>query len=81
MSELGQRINKPEIDEFMDRLPDQQLAYLVVEATRLVNRRLIRGQGRGLLPIGANRRKSPLDNALHRIAGELTEIDAPGETW
>jgi hypothetical protein len=81
LSELGKRVTKPEIDEFMGGLPDQELAYLVVEATRLVKRRLTRGQGRGLRPKGTNRGRSPLDDALHRIAGELMEIDDPGETW
>jgi hypothetical protein len=81
LGELGQRVTKPEIDDFIDGLPDQELAYLVVEATRLVKRRLTRGQGRGLRPRGANRGMSPLDDALHRIAGELMEIDDPGETW
>jgi hypothetical protein len=81
LSELGQRITKPEIDEFISGLPDQELAYLVVEATRLVKRRLTRDQGRGLRPKGGHRGKSPLDDALHRIAGELMEIEDPGETW
>ena len=48
LSEIGNRVTKPEIDEFMGGLPDQELAYLVVEATRLVKRRLTRGQGRRL---------------------------------
>jgi hypothetical protein len=55
LSELGQKVTRPEISEFMDGLPDQELAYLVVEATRLVKQRLIREQGRGLWPIEANR--------------------------
>ena len=81
LSEIGNRVTKPEIDEFMGGLPDQELAYLVVEATRLAKRRLTRRQGRGLRPKAANRGRSPLDDALHRIAGELMEIDDPGETW
>ena len=48
LGSLGAKATKSEIDEFLDGLPDQQLAYLVVEATRLVKRRLARGQGRGL---------------------------------
>src|SRR5690349_21291639 len=59
LSELGPRVTKPEIEEFLDGLPDQELAYLVVEATRLVKWRLTRGQGRGLRPKVANRGKSP----------------------
>jgi hypothetical protein len=48
LGNLGARTTRPEIDEFLDGLPDQDLAYLVVEATRIVKRRLARGQGRGL---------------------------------
>jgi hypothetical protein len=81
LGELGHSITKPEINEFMDGLPDQELAYLVVEATQLVKRRLTRDQGRGLRPEGGHRGKSPLDDALHRIAGELMEIEDLGETW
>jgi hypothetical protein len=81
LSELGQRVTKPEIGEFMDGLPDQELGYLVVEATRLVKQRLTRGQGRGLRPISANRGKSPLDDAFHWTAGELMKIEDPGATW
>ena len=81
LSELDQKVTKPESSEFMDGLADEELAYLVVEATRLVKRRLIREQGRGLRPKGGHRGKSPLDDALHRSAGELMEIGDPGETW
>jgi hypothetical protein len=78
---LGAKAAKPEIDELLDGMPDQELAYLAVEATRLVKRRLVRGQGRGLRPKGAGRGKSPLDDALVRIGGELMEFEDPGETW
>jgi hypothetical protein len=78
---LGGRATRPEIDELLDSMPDQELANLAVEATRLVKRRLVRGQGRGLRPKGAGRGKSPLDDALHRIGGELMEFEDPGETW
>ena len=44
---LGAKATRPEIDAFLDGLPDQELAYLAVEATRLVKRRLARGQGKG----------------------------------
>ena len=78
---LGAKATRPEIDELLDGMPDQELAYLAVEATRLVKRRLVRGRGRGLRPKGTGRGKSPLDDALHRIAGELMEFENPGETW
>src|SRR3712207_552301 len=78
---LGAKATRPEIDELLDSMPDQELAYLAVEATRLVKRRLARGQARGPRPKGAGSGRSPLDDALHRIAGELMEIEDPGETW
>ncbi len=78
---LGAKATRPEIDELLDGMPDQELAYLAVEATRLVKRRLVRGQGRGLRPKGAGRGRSPLDDALVRIGGELMEFEDPGETW
>jgi hypothetical protein len=52
---LGAKMTRPEIDEFLDGLPDQDLAYLVVEATRIVKRRLAREQGRGLRSRGSGR--------------------------
>ncbi len=70
-----------QLDELLDGMPDQELAYLAVEATRLVKRRLVRGQGRGLRPKGAGKGESPLDDALARIGGELMEFEDPGETW
>jgi hypothetical protein len=72
---LGAKATRPEIDELLDGMPDQELAYLAVEATRLVKRRLVRGQGRGLRPKGAGRGRSPLDEALVRIGGELMEFE------
>jgi hypothetical protein len=39
MGKLGAKVTRPDIDEFLDSLPDQELAYLAVEATRLVKRR------------------------------------------
>ncbi|MBL0406580.1 hypothetical protein JKG68_21730 [Microvirga aerilata] len=78
---LGAKATRPEIDELLDGMRDQELAYLAVEATRLVKRRLARGQGRGLRPKGTGRGKSPLDDALVRIGGELMEFEDPGETW
>ena len=78
---LGAKPTRSEIDELLEELPDQELAYLVIEATRLVKRRLTRGQGRGLRPKGSGRRLSPLDDALRRIGGELMEFEDPGETW
>jgi hypothetical protein len=77
---LGATPTRPEIDELLEELPDQELAYLVVEATRLVKRRLVR-QGRGPRPKGDRKGKSPLDDALRRIGGELMEFEDPGETW
>lgn len=47
---LGAKATRPDIDELLDGMPDQELAYLAVEATRPVKRRLVRGQGRGLRP-------------------------------
>jgi len=78
---LGAKATRPEIDELLDGMPDQELAYLAVEATRLVKRRLAQGQGRGLRSKGVGRGRSPLDDALHRIGGELMEFENPGETW
>ena len=78
---LGAKATRPEIDEFLDGMPDQELAYLALEATRLVKRRLVRGQGRGHRPKGASRGRAPLDEALHRIGGELMEFEDPGEAW
>jgi hypothetical protein len=81
LGRLGTTPTRPEIDDLLDDLPDQELAYLAVEATRLVKRRLARGQGRGLRPKGSGRGLSPLDDALRRIGGELMEFEDPGETW
>jgi len=78
---LGAKATRPEMDELLAGMPDQELAYLAVEATRLVKRRLARGQGRGLQPKGFGRGQSPLDDALRRIGGELMEFEDPGETW
>jgi hypothetical protein len=36
MGKLGAKVTRPENDEFLDSLPDQELVYLAVEATRLV---------------------------------------------
>ena len=81
LGRLGAKATRPEIDAFLDGLPDQELAYLAVEATRLVKRRLARGQGRGLRSKGAGQGTSPLDEALRRIGRELMEFADPGETW
>ena len=78
---LGAKATRPEIDELLDGMPDQELAYFALEATRVVKRRRVRGQGRGLRPKGTGRGKSPLDDALVRIVGELMEFEDPGETW
>ena len=68
-------LTKPTIDEILEDMPDRELADLVVEATRLVKRRLARGQGRGLRSKGAGRQTSPLTDALHRIGRELMEFE------
>ena len=81
LGNLGARAARPEIDAFLDGLPDQELAYLVVEATRLVKRRLARGQGRGLRSRGPGRGQSPLAEVPHRLGAELMEFDEPDETW
>ena len=81
MGKLGAKVMRPEIDEFLNSLPDQELAYLVVEATRLVKRRFTRGQGRGLRLNGGGCGRSSFDDALRRIAGELMEFENPGEAW
>jgi hypothetical protein len=81
LSNLGARATRPEIDDFLDGMPDQALAYLVIEATRLVKRRLARGQGRGLRTKGPGMGKTPLDDAVRRVAAELMEFEDPGETW
>ena len=81
MGKLGAKVTRPEIDEFLDSLPDQELAYLVVEATRLVKRRFTQGQGRGLRLNGGGCGRSSFDDALRRIAGELMEFENPGEEW
>ena len=78
---MGAKATRPETDAFLDELPDQDLAYLAVEAMRLVKRRLSRGQGRGLRSKGAGQGTSPLDEALRRIGRELMEFADPGETW
>src|SRR5690349_20817597 len=44
LGRLGTSATRPEIDAFLAELPDQELGYLAVEATRLVKRRLARGQ-------------------------------------
>jgi len=81
LSSLGTRVTRPEIDDFLDGMPDQELSYLVVEATRLVKRRLARGQGRGPRTKGLGMGKTPLDDAVRRVAAELMEFEDPGETW
>ena len=81
LSSLGTRVTRPEIDDFLDGMPDQELAYLVVEATRLVKRRLAQGQGRGLRTKGRGMGKAPLDDAIRRVAGELMAFEGPGEPW
>jgi hypothetical protein len=81
LGNLVARATRPEIDEFLDGLPDQELAYLVIEATRIVKRRLARGQGRGLRSRGAGRGQSPLAEVLHRLGGELMEFGEPDKTW
>ena len=81
LGRLGAKATRSEIDAFLDGLPDQELAYLAVEATRLVKRRLARGQGRGLRSKGTGQRSSTLDEALRRIAGELMKFEDPSETW
>ena len=43
----GEALTKPTIDEILENMPDRDLADFVVEATRVVKRRLARGQGRG----------------------------------
>ena len=81
LGNLGARATRPEIDAFLDGLPDQELAYLVVEATRLVKWRLARGQGRGLRSRGPGRGQSPLAEVPHRLGAGLMEFDEPDETW
>jgi hypothetical protein len=78
---LGTKATRSEIDELLDGLPDQELAYLAVEATRHLKRRLARGQGRGLRSRAGGRSQSPLGDALRRIGGELMEFEDPGDTW
>jgi hypothetical protein len=79
LGKLGARATRLEIGEFLDSLPEEELAYLGVEAIRPMKRRLTRGQGRGLRIKAAGRGKAPLDDALRRIAGELMEFEGPGE--
>ncbi len=81
LGNLSGPVTRPDIDEFLNGLPDQEMAYLVVEATRVVKRRLARGQGRGLRTKGSGMGKAPLDEAIRRVAGESTEFEDPGETW
>ena len=78
---LGAKATRPEIDELLDGMPDQELAYLAVEATRLVKRRLAWGRGGALDQREPAEAGSPLNDALHRLAGELMELENPGETW
>jgi hypothetical protein len=77
----GAKATRTEIDEFLDALPDQELAYLVVEATRVVKRRLARGQGRVARSRSSGWAQPPLTEALHRLGGELMQIDELDETW
>jgi hypothetical protein len=77
----GQRMTRAEINDLLDSLSDQKLACLAVEATRVVKRRLARGQGRGPRPKGTGKGKSPLEETLRRIGGELMEFEEPSETW
>jgi hypothetical protein len=81
LGRLGAKATRPEIDAFLDGLSDQELAYLAVEATRIVKRRLARGQGRGLRSKNSGRGHSHLAEALHRLGAELMEFDEPDETW
>jgi hypothetical protein len=81
LATLGAKATRPEIDELLDDMPDQELAYLAVEATRLVKRRLVRGQGRGPRHKAGGRGVSPLDDALRQIGGELMEFEDPSEGW
>jgi hypothetical protein len=78
---LGAKATRPEIDELLASLPDQELADLVVEATWLVKRRLAREQGRELQSRGSSRGQSPLAEGLHRLGGELMEVNESDETW
>jgi hypothetical protein len=81
MGKLGAKVTRPENDEFLDSLSDQELAYLVFETTRLVKRRFTQGQGRGLRLNGGGCGRSSFDDALRRIAGELMEFENRGEEW
>ncbi len=45
LAALGPKATRPEIDEFLDGMPDHELAYLAVAATRLGKRRLAKGRG------------------------------------
>jgi hypothetical protein len=78
---LGQTATRADIDDLLDGLPDQELAYLVVEATRIVKRRITRGQGRGLRPKGGGKEKSLLEDAMRRIGGELSGFSRQDEAW
>jgi hypothetical protein len=77
---MGEKATRPEIDEFLDGLPDEALAYLALEATRVVKRKLSRWQGRGLRPKGAGRSQSPLEDVLRQIGGELMEFEGPEDS-
>src|SRR5688572_13731474 len=57
LATLGAKATRPEIYELLDGMPDQELAYLAVESTRLLKRRLVRGQGRG----GGSGQKAPAE--------------------
>ncbi len=81
LATLGAKATRPAIDELLDGMPDGELAYLAVEATRLMKRRLARGQGRGLRPKGLARGYSPLVEALRRIGGELNEYTDYNDDW
>ncbi len=47
LAALGAKATRPEIDDRLDGMPDPELTYLAVEATRLIKHRLARGQGKG----------------------------------
>ncbi|ANY82133.1 hypothetical protein BB934_27630 (plasmid) [Microvirga ossetica] len=81
LGKLGAKATRPDLDDFLDSLPDQELAYLIVEATRMVKRRLSREKGKGLRSKGAGQGRSLLDDALRRIGSELLEFEDSGEPW
>lgn len=78
---LAQRSSRVELDDMVNELGDEELAYLITRGVRSLKRRLMRaGQG-GSRRASDRGRQSPLDRALRDIATELSAFDESGADW